>query len=130
MQIAISSEENSELAGVPSNYLSKLLRANPVRRVGPRSMGAVMGVLAIRCLVVEDAAALARYGGRVRRRNPNMVHAGASIVFTARFMAKIQRQGGHARANALSPARRSEIARRAAMARWGDPHRKRKIERI
>ncbi len=35
-----------------------------------------------------------------------------------RALSKVARRGGHARATALSPARRSEIARHAALARW------------
>jgi len=43
--------------------------------------------------------------------------------------AKVSKQGGHARALALSPARRREIAREAAIARWNGRQGKKRAKR-
>lgn len=57
---------------------------------------------------------LTKLGGRVRAKNPHAValsRLGAS-------------KGGKARASKLSPKRRTEIARKAARARWNKQGRK------
>jgi hypothetical protein len=108
-----------EYCGLPRGYLSKLVGANPVRRLGMTSFGPVVTALGLRCLFVEDEAATKRLRERVPPRNPAYVRGDAThVVLTFRFMQKIGRLGAQARIDNSTEAQRRKWARRAAIARW------------
>ena len=120
-ELQISGERFDEFAGLPRGYLSKLVGARPVRRVGMTSFSPLMNALGLRCLFVEDSEGTERLKSRLKPRNPSYVRimpAAASIIFTARMLKRIRRLGGKARMAKLSAEERSALARRAAQARW------------
>ena len=49
-ELQISGERFDEFAGLPRGYLSKLVGARPVRRVGMTSFSPLMNALGLRCL--------------------------------------------------------------------------------
>jgi hypothetical protein len=78
-----------------------------------------LGALAVRGVLVEDKAALERLRKQTKPRNQSFVRAAAwQVTLTRRFLQKIGRLGGVARMAQLTPKQRSELARKAANARW------------
>ena len=138
-ELQLNGERFDEYAGLPRGYLSKLVGANPVRRLGMISFAPVLAGLGLRCLFVEDEAATQRLKKRVLPRNSSYARSVASYVTLPRkFMQAIGRKGGQARiANSTArqrsksarvaikarfenstPRQRSAWARKAAIARW------------
>jgi hypothetical protein len=108
------------LAGWAEGYLSKLTSARPVRRIGMTSMGPLLSAMGVKLQMVEDPAGTARLR-RLSPRNLSYVRAmpaDACIVLTPRMLQRIRRLGGKARMARLTAKERSELARRAALARW------------
>jgi hypothetical protein len=117
-ELAINGERFDEYAGLPRGYLSKLIGARPVRRLGLVSLAPVMNALGLKGLLAIDEAATQRLRDRLPPRNSSYVRAAPSIVFTVRFFKRIGRLGAQARIDNSTRAQRREWARRAAIARW------------
>jgi hypothetical protein len=75
-KIAISSENFSQLCGLPSYYAVKLLSVHPVRRIGALSLGPMLGALGMKLIAVEDSEAVARFTSRLPVRQESCVHTG------------------------------------------------------
>jgi hypothetical protein len=138
-ELQVNGERFDEYVGLPRGYLSKLVGANPVKRLGMTSFAPVLAGLGLRCLFVIDEEAERRLKERVLPRNPSYARSVASYVTLPRkFMQAIGRKGGQARiANSTArqrsksarvaikarfenstPRQRSAWARKAAIARW------------
>jgi hypothetical protein len=117
-ELSINGERFDEYAGLPRGYLSKLVGANPVRRLGMTSFEPVLSGLGLRCLFVEDEQATQRLKKRLPPRNSSYVRAAPSIVLTVRFFQKIGRLGAQARIDNSTAEQRRKWARRAANTRW------------
>jgi hypothetical protein len=131
-QIAISSENTHDVAGLSDRRMTQLLslrtlhNIQSVRRIGITSMGPVFGVLGVKFIMVEDEEAIKRFGSRISRRNGNLAHGGAiTHTFSTKFMQKIGKKGAQVRwkkqrkRDAVARAK-SAKARRAALIRWSD----------
>jgi hypothetical protein len=103
---------------LPRGYLSKLVGARPIRRLGMTSFEPVLAGLGLRCLFVVDEAATKRLNQRLPPRNQSYVRSTPSIVFTVRWFRNIGRKGAQARVDNSTKAQRQEWARPAAIARW------------
>jgi len=122
-ELQINGERFDEYAGLPRGYLSKLVGAKPIRRIGMTSWTPVLAGLGLRCLFVEDEAATQRLRDRLAPRNGSYVRADAThVVLTFRFMQKIGRLGAQARVDNSTKQQRRQWARRAAIARWRKAH--------
>jgi hypothetical protein len=108
-------------AGLPRGYLSKLVGAKPIRRLGMISFEPVLAGLGLRCLLVEDEEATRRLRNRVPPRNSSYVRGTPSIVFTVRWFKNIGRKGAQARVDNSTKEQRRAWARKAAIARWRGP---------
>jgi hypothetical protein len=64
-ELALNGERFDEYAGLPRGYLSKLVGAKPIRRLGMVSFSPTLAALGLRCLFVEDEAATKRLRCRV-----------------------------------------------------------------
>ena len=118
-ELQINGERFDEYAGLPRGYLSKLVGAKPIRRLGMVSFEPVLAALGLRCLFVEDKAAVERLRRQTTPRNESYVRGGAThLTLTTRFMQKIGRLGAQARVDNSTKAQRQEWARHAAIARW------------
>ena len=117
-ELQLNGERFDEYAGLPRGYLSKLVGANPVRRLGMTSFAPVVAGLGLRCLFVVDEEAERRLRERVPPRNSSYVRATPSIVFTVRWFRSIGRKGAQARIDNSTKQQRQEWARHAAIARW------------
>jgi hypothetical protein len=120
-QLDISGECLDQLIGWPSRYAQKLLGTNPSKRLGVKSLADLFPALGIKGHVVVDEAALARVSSRLVKRRQSLPAAGTHAVHfevSKRFLRKIAAMGGKARAAKMTPKQRSELGRKAAMARW------------
>ena len=117
-ELDISGERLDELAGLPRGYFQKLVGTRPKKRLGLRSLGDVFGALAIKAVLVEDPAALAKVSSRLVKRRQVVPSAAVHIEISHRFLRKIGAFGGKARAAKLTPRQRSMLARKMARARW------------
>ena len=76
-QVAVDREITREgidaVAGLQAGYASKILAPSPMKRLGPASMGAVLGALGLKLLAVVDEEAVAKYRNQVeanKRKRP------------------------------------------------------------
>jgi|SRR6516164_17913 len=121
VDLGIHGSRFDALSGLPEGYLSKLIGARPVRRIGMTSMGPLLSAMGVKLQMVEDPVGTARLRARLSPRNSSFVRtmpADACIVLTPRMLKRIRRMGGRARMARLTPKQRSELGRKAAVARW------------
>src|SRR5215469_7832857 len=115
----LSGEIIDHVSGLPTRYAQKLLGPHQIRRLGVTSLGPFLGALAVRCLIVEDKAALERLRRQTTPRRNEYVRADAThVTLTFRFMQKIGRLGAQARVDNSTAEQRQAWARKAAIARW------------
>lgn len=70
-ELDIPHEVIGEIAGLQSGYASKLLAPNPMKGLGPVTLGPMLGALGLAVIVVEDPAAVARVRDRwTKRKRP------------------------------------------------------------
>jgi hypothetical protein len=117
-ELNLSGETIDAVSGLASRYAQKLLGPHQVRRLGATSLGPFFGALAVRGVLVEDKAAVAKLRSRTTSRNGSYVRDAPSIILTVRFFQKIGRLGAQARINNSTKQQRQEWARKAAAARW------------
>jgi hypothetical protein len=142
-ELALSRDTINEIAGLADGHAHKLLSPRPAKKIGERSLPLLLGALALKLVVMDDAEQRELLSQRYTPRKANYcTHAAAPIAFTLsrRFMRTIGKKGGFARKKKL-PAKRltqiaraagkrsranvtakraSELARRAALIRWRD----------
>jgi hypothetical protein len=122
VELGINGERFDEFAGLPRGYLSKLVGANPVRRLGMTSFQPVLAGLGLRLLVIEDPNLTARLKNKLAPRDESYVRGAAThLTLTTRFMQKIGRKGAQARVDNSTKQQRQEWARNAAITRWQKP---------
>jgi hypothetical protein len=118
----LSGETIDEVSGLPSRYAAKLLGPNQIRRLGATSLGAFLGALAVRCLIVEDKAALERLKTRIIPRQASYIRPTYTyLTITNRKWAHIQKLGRQARWRRLSKKQRSDFMRALVLKRWRKP---------
>jgi hypothetical protein len=118
-ELEVSGEALDDYAGLPAGYLSKLIGAQPTRRIGMTSMGPLFDALGIYCVVLKDLDATARLKSRLRPRNGSFVRATYTLrAVTDRQWRRIQKLGRAARWQKLNKQQRSEIMRQVASRRW------------
>ena len=123
-------ESVSDLCGLPSRYVAKILSPVPRRGLGWISLGALLGALGVKLLMVDDEAALAVVAKRYKSRDPRGRTRHALKAVRAKKHGKRRRflntpgapQLLHSRFMLLTTrSQRVKWAKRAARARWGKP---------
>jgi hypothetical protein len=117
-ELDVAGERLDELAGLPRGYFQKLIGTRPKKRLGMQSLGDVFGALAIKAVLVEDEAALARISSRLVRRKYVVRTAASHVEISHRFLRKIGAMGGKARDAKLTPQQRRSLGRKLAAYRW------------
>jgi hypothetical protein len=127
-RIAITSADVAATAGLASHYIAKLLTPskNPVRRVGMISLAPLLGILQAKLVLLPDPEAERLYGARIPQRQEHCARPmltaksgrGGHTLTPLRLLRRMAPLGAAARNAALSPRRRSQLARKAANARW------------
>lgn len=111
-----------EVAGLPMGYSGKVLSPSQVKLIGKHSLGALLGVLGVMLVLVDDPEAFARFAARVEKRR---AHANGAMLTSPR--ARLSKLSGNSdwgksmRQHGLlsiGPRQRKRIARTAAKARW------------
>jgi hypothetical protein len=111
-ELQINGERFDEYSGLHRGYLSKLVGANPIRRLGMTSFGPVLAGLGLRLLVIEDPERTARLKSRVPPRSNSYSRTVYTLhTLTDRKWSQIQKLGRAARWKRLSKKQRSEIMR-------------------
>jgi hypothetical protein len=114
------------LSNFPSGYAAKILSPVPIRKLGNSSLPFLLAALGCRLELVEDAQSMAEIARKATQREVRVpVRAvnnghGRHQLVSLKFLRKISRLGGLARARKLSPAQRRKSARHAATIRWRD----------
>jgi hypothetical protein len=98
------------LAHLPAGYSAKLLAPRPMKKLSDATLNFFLPALGVKLVLVEDPEALAMVRQRSdKRRSVTMLGAAIHIVVSRRELKRRSRNGGHKRAENLTPERRSEI---------------------
>jgi Pyruvate/2-oxoacid:ferredoxin oxidoreductase gamma subunit len=128
-KLALSADVNANVAGLTDGYIAKLIGANPVKRFGMVSLGALAGVLAVKFIMVADEDAEQRFGRRLKTRNGNLVRDDVTVVrLTSRHMKKIGATGKQLRWKKLTKEERAAVMRELNRARWSKLNAKQRSE--
>lgn len=123
-ELNVSRETIDAVSGLQNGYAAKLLAPVPIRTLSRVSLGAMLGALGLKLLVVEDLETVRRLENRLVKRKRRH-HANGKMP-TAKSPKRREEcastdWGRLMRARGLmiqSSARRREIAKIAAQARW------------
>jgi hypothetical protein len=122
-ELNVNGERFDEYAGLPRGYLSKLVGARPVRRIGMCSFEPLLRALGLKCCFIVDDAATQRLRDRVQPRNGSFARAVYTLhTLTDRKWRRIQKIGRQARWKKLTKAERSEIMRAVRAAQRARPN--------
>jgi hypothetical protein len=124
-QLDVPHEIIDDIAGLPGGYTSKVLTPKkPMKHIGPVSWN-VFEALGMSLVAIENGAALARSRRSHKwrqRRQDQMLAVEPYPQAPGRITTENASAMARKRAAALSAARRRQIARKAAQARWSKPH--------
>jgi hypothetical protein len=119
-ELQINGQRFDEFAGLPTGYLSKLVGANPVRRIGMTSMGPLCSAMGITLAMLEHPEGTERLKSRVKPNNQSYPRVSYTLrVVTDRQWSRIQKLGRQARWEKLTKAERSSIMRAVRAGRRG-----------
>lgn len=120
----VSFETLDRAGALTSGHSSKLLSPSKIKRATFATLDFLLPALGVKLALIEDAQALEQLKKfptrevNVPARSVPWGRKGTQTVVSLRFVKRIARAGGEARARALTPTQRSELARLAARARW------------
>jgi hypothetical protein len=127
-QLDCSRECLDRISGLTPGHSSKLLSPIPLKGIGSTTLPLLLGGTGVMLVPVEDPEAMRRISRMLEKREVKVSgrsvpwgRKGTHTVVSKRFVKRIAREGGHARAEALTPAQRRASARKAAKARWRKP---------
>jgi hypothetical protein len=72
-ELNLAGEDIDEVAGLPVRYCQKIIGIRPVRGVTALTLGPLLSVLGIKCLVVENPETIAKYLPRMKQRRADCV---------------------------------------------------------
>jgi hypothetical protein len=117
--------ELDRISGLSPGYSAKLLAPRPLKRLSAGTFALLLPSLGLQLRVEQDHEAMRRFtqhaekhGVRVPERALRWGGKHGTQLVSRRWVKRIARMGGKARARALTPAQRSASARAAARARW------------
>jgi hypothetical protein len=108
-ELNITMDTLDAIAGLPCRFSAKILAKKPLKGLGPISLGAIIGALGLKLIVVEDEEALSLVRSRLTKRKSPPVLDAPSIILTRTFFRRIGRLGASARNEKMPPERRSEF---------------------
>jgi hypothetical protein len=122
-ELELSHETVEFLAGLQSGYLTKVIADPPPKRMSPFTQFLILQAFGLNVQLVENPQLIEKLKGRwttrkLRKSMRTAVSIDRVIHLPPDFMRRISRMGCEARMQKLTPARRSELARHAATARW------------
>jgi hypothetical protein len=120
-ELGITNETVDAITGLPAGYTGKLIAGNATKNMGRMSFGAILQALALRLIVVEDAAAAEKMRPRWAQRKkaaPLVAMARTPPRATWLFTPRSGRKAAKARAEKLSATERRAIGLNAITVRW------------
>jgi hypothetical protein len=136
-QLKISRAEIDRLSGLPDGFASKVLCEQPIRRLGPDTIGPMMAALAMKMVLAQDAQAFAKYAARCQQREEkqarnatyaNTVSMAELKLVNHAFFKRNGKRAARARNAKLSGREKSQIARLGGLARWKKHRVKRRMK--
>ena len=126
-ELNLSREEIGRLGHLTGGHAAKLLAPVPIKRATFQTLEFLLPALGAALVLVEDPVSMEQIARKATRREVQVGvrayrwgQAGNRLV-SKRWIRRIAREGGRARAAKLTPAQRSRSARKAALARWSKP---------
>jgi hypothetical protein len=126
-ELDLSCQVIDRAAALAVGHSSKILAPQQLKKPGWQTLGFLLPALGMKLALLEDAAAveqLKKFSTRMVKTPARSVawgRSGTQTVRSLRWVRRIARAGGEARAQKLTPAQRSASARKAAKARWHKP---------
>lgn len=129
-ELGLSNEMVDELTGLPGGYTGKVLGPARVKKMGALSLWLMLEVLALKIEFHTDLQTAEKMAVRWEKRSEGQANLNNNArPLSMRALAKKHRAtfrasgkaGNRARQAALSPEKRSMLARRAAKKRWRTP---------
>ena len=119
-QLNISRVDLDRLTHLAPGYCGKLLAPTPIRKPSDETLHFLLPALGLKMVLMTDPQSVERIRQTTQPRDASRaVHAAVThYSLSHRFLRRIGRLGGKARAKSLTPAQRSRLARKAAKARW------------
>lgn len=125
--LGASYETLDRIAGLPDRYVNKLLAPVPVKGIGRKSLGPLLGALGVMMLLVEDTEALERISRRLTKSSRNRNDASGGMLTVQKHKRRRYQLKGCSEWGRMMRARqtlmmtereRSMRARKAARVRW------------
>jgi hypothetical protein len=126
-ELDLSCQTIDRASGLTGGHGSKLLAPQPLKRANWETLSFLLPALGLRLAVLEDPDAIKQLKKFPTRqvktpgRSLPWGRSGKQTVVSLRFVKRIARAGGEARAQKLSARQRTTIARKAARKRWSKP---------
>lgn len=137
-ELNISHETIDNIAGLQSGYTSKLLAPQPIKNLGPMSMGPLLGALGVALMLIEDDEQIDRVSSRWQKRKRPQKIAALSIAHPVEITDEMRKRligeymrklgskggkmggskGGKRRAKMMKKRARQAAATHAARMRW------------
>jgi hypothetical protein len=126
-ELGITGECSDHLGGLASGHTTKLLTKGHMKRFGPVTLGAILGVLGLKMVVTVDQEQLAQISGRLTPAKFRRWHDDADNAMPSRkrprksyyFSNPANARLARAKATLLmSPMQRRRAAKHAALVRW------------
>lgn len=120
IELGVTRQSIGKAALLTPRYANRLLAPTAARLIGPIAMAGLMEALQFELVAVRRTDVPKRITDKLEKHRVSVsvrsvTHA---RTFSLRFMRKIAKQGGRARALKLSPKARRKSAQKAALARW------------
>lgn len=125
--LGLSRETIDRIAGVPSGYASKVLAEIPMRKLGPETLGPMLGALGVMLVAMPDPEAVARYAAKGEQRvekyalNAAMHGDTVHIKISGRKFKRGQRKGGKNSRAFVGKRKARKLGEKAAWMRWRKP---------
>jgi hypothetical protein len=123
-ELQVTSLSVDAYAGVADGFFNKAVAAMPIKSLGRRSLGPILGALGLKLILAVDPPALEKARQRlVQSKFPGRCHTDSVLIrLSEAHMRKIRRKGGQNSRKFMSPEAvremHSRIGKVGAAARW------------
>jgi hypothetical protein len=120
-QLCVSCATVDHVAGLQEGYFSKLSAGPlPIKHMGPVSFGPTMRTLGLRVIVVDDPENFVAIKDRLNRKSRTSAAPASDVNLAPQLVRFVMGEQARRFNRSRTPAQRTESARRAANARWGN----------
>lgn len=127
-QLNVAGETLDQISGLARGHAHKLVGVRPVKTLGLKSLGDMLGALGLRIVLEHDQDAFDLVAGRLKRRADYQIRRALRIMVTAQYLRGIGKVGAEAGHAKRTPEQRKSHATRLVNIRWRKYRRDRKLE--